>query len=183
MKKITAILFLVCICLFCNSSLAYSEVQVVLKLDGIAGESVVEDHEGEIDVLSWRWQISATSSMHVGGGGGVSTTIIRPVIITKYIDKASPHMALALLNGNHISSGVLTVRKSGVNPVDYAQIKMWNVQFVNVSPTYDSGDSRVIESVAMTFSKVCYAYTPLKEDGTGDAIIERCFNIETNMEE
>jgi len=178
MKKILVLLFLVCIYFFCNSSLAYSEVDAFLKIDGIDGESTVAGHEDEIDILAWSWQMSAPS-LNLGAGAG--RAIVRPLIVTKYTDKSSPHISLALLNGSHIPNATITVKKSGVNNFDYARIKMTNVQVVNLSPDYNSG-TRLLESVALAFSKVCYEYIPQKEDGSSDASIEKCWDLEANKE-
>jgi len=178
MKKITVILFLVCICFFFNSSLAYSEVDTFLRIEGIRGESIDDEHREWIDVLAWSWQMSLPN-LNLGVG---AKAIVRPLIVKKYIDKASPHISLTLLKGEVKSEAILVAQKSGEKPFEFLRITMSPVWFVNVSPGGTSGEDRFTESVALAFSKVCYAYTPQKVDGSPDATIERCFNIEQNIE-
>jgi type VI secretion system secreted protein Hcp len=173
MRKISVIIFLVCISFFSNYSLAYSGNVVVLHITGIPGESVIDGHEGWIDILAFSWQMSNPDA-------GLTAPIVRPLIVTKYIDKASPFLTLAVLNGQFIQEAILIVRQAELGSIDYLKITMSNVQVANVSPGGTSGDDRILESVALAFSSVCYAYTPQKQDGSGDAEIERCFDIENN---
>ena len=45
-------------------------IDMTLKIDGADGESKIQRHENEIDVLAWSWGMSQSGSMHIGGGGG-----------------------------------------------------------------------------------------------------------------
>ena len=83
-------------------------VDITLKIDGVDGESKIDGHEGEIDVLAWSWgHESQSGSMHVGGGGGAGKANIQDVSLTKYVDKASTNLIRKLLQrgpperGNH----------------------------------------------------------------------------------
>ena len=183
MRKIPVIIFIACICFFSISSLAYSAVDILLKIDGLEGESAISGHEGEIDILSWSWNVSNTGTMHIGGGGGAGKAIVGDLSVTKYIDKSSTHLILASLLGTQFKEAILIVSKAGENPLEYLKITMSPVIVTNVSSGGSGGDDRLTESVTLNFAKVCYAYTPQKEDGTGDAEISRCFNIEANLEE
>jgi type VI secretion system secreted protein Hcp len=181
MKKISVIVFLACICFFNNSGLATAETKTFLHLEGIEGESKNSDYPNWIVIFSWEWQMSQTGTMHVGGGGGSVKGMVRPVIVTKYIDKASPELIIKLMNGQHIPEAVLAFQEQGENPYEVLRITMSSVSIANISSGESGG--QVAESLALVFSKVCYAYTPQKADGSPDATIERCWNIEKNIEE
>jgi type VI secretion system secreted protein Hcp len=161
---------------------AYSAVDVLLKLDDIQGESVIQDHEDEIDVLAWSWEISNQSDVALGGGRGAGKTIVGPLTVTKYIDKASPRLIREALKGSIFSEAILVVRKAGKYALDYLKITMSDVKVTNVSNSGVSGDDRPTESVTLVFSKVRYEYTPEKEDGHGDAAIGISWDIEKNVE-
>ena len=180
MKIIPVLLLFVSIPLFGYTNSVNAENRVFLKLDGIEGESIVAEHEGEIDVLSWRWQLSATGSMYAGGGTSMEKAIVRPVIITKSIDKSSPLIALTLLKGSAIASAILSVRRAGDDPIDYARIKMWDVRILNLSSENDG--TTIVESVALGFSRICYEYTIQNADGTPGGMIEKCWDLAANAE-
>lgn len=183
MKKIPLILILACICFITSFGIAYSSVDVLLKISGIEGESRIDGHENEIDVLSWSWQMSSTNTIENSlNRGDTLPPVINPVTVVKYVDKASPDLALSLLKGTTIDKAVLFVRKAGESPLDYLIITMDGVRIVNVYNGGESGQDRLHESVTMDFLKVCYQYTPQKEDGSADAPAQVCWDRETNSD-
>lgn len=158
-------------------------VDITLKIDGVDGESKIDGHEDEIDVLAWSWGASQSGSLHVGGGGGSGKANVQDVSITKYVDKASTNLLRKCLNGAHLTEAVLTVRKAGESPVDYVAITMSPVLVTSVSTGGSGGEDRLTENITLNFAKAKYSYTPQKEDGSADAAIDLTWNIETNKEE
>ena len=158
-------------------------IDMTLKIDGVKGESKAKNHEGEIDVLAWNWGMSQSGSMHVGGGGGTGKVNIQDVSITKYIDKASTDLIRKCCNGSHLRNAVLTVRKAGRNTIGYVVITMAPVLVTSVSTGGNSGEDRLMENVTLKFSKVKFSYTPQKEDGSSDAVLDLIWNIEKNTED
>jgi type VI secretion system secreted protein Hcp len=158
-------------------------VDITLKIDGVDGESKIDGHEDEIDVLSWSWGLTQSGSMHVGGGGGAGKANIQDVSITKYVDKASTNLLRKCCNGAHLKEATLTVRKSGESPVDYVVITMSPILVTSVSTGGSGGEDRLTENVTLNFAKVKFSYTPQMEDGSADAAIDLTWNIETNKEE
>ena len=158
-------------------------VDIILKIDGINGESKIKGHEGEIDVLAWNWSMSQSGSMHVGGGGGAGKVNIQDISITKYIDKASTNLIRYCCNGGHLKEAVLTVRKAGQNPIDYVAITMSPVLVTSVCNGGSSSEDRLTENVTLNFARVKFRYTPQKEDGSADSVLDLTWNIEKNREE
>ena len=158
-------------------------VDITIKIDGVDGESKIDGHEDEIDVLAWSWGVTQSGSMHVGGGGGSGKANIQDISITKYVDKASTNLLRKCCNGAHLNEAVLTVRKSGESPVDYVTMTLSPVMVTSVSTGGSGGEDRLTENVTLNFGKVKYSYTPQKEDGSADAAIDLTWNIETNKEE
>jgi type VI secretion system secreted protein Hcp len=158
-------------------------VDILLKIDGVEGESMISGHEGEIDVLSWNWGMSQAGTMHSGGGAGAGKVNIQDISFTKHIDKSSPNLMRACCNGEHFPEAELLVRKAGKEPLDYYKVTMSPVLVTAVTTGGDGGDGRPEESVSLNFAKMTVGYTPQKEDGSGDAQIELKWNIEQNIEE
>lgn len=158
-------------------------VDILLKIDGIEGESLIKDHESEIDVLSWSWGMSQSGTMHDGGGAGAGRVNIQDISFTKYVDKASPNLMRACCNGEHFAEAELLVRKAGKDPLDYFKVKMSPVLVTSVSPGGSGGEDRITENISLNFAKMSVGYTPQKEDGSGDAEVTLNWNIEQNIEE
>lgn len=158
-------------------------VDITLKIEGIDGESKIDGHEDEIDLLAWSWGMSQSGSMHVGGGGGAGKANIQDVSLTKFVDKSSTNLLRKCCNGAHLDEAILTVRKAGETPVDYVVITMSPVLVTSVSTGGSGGEDRLTENVTLNFAKVKFSYTPQKKDGSADAAIDLTWNIETNKEE
>ena len=179
MKKVAAIILLACLLFIGNYSIGYSEI--FLRIPGIPGDAQDPDYRDWIDVQSWSWQMSAT---YLGlTGGGIDSSIVRPLIIVKEIDKASPLISIALLNGSIFADADLAINASYTDSgrVEYLRIRMWNLKFVNVSTANVTDDTVPTESVAMAFSKVCYKYTEVDDKGQSKGVIERCWDIAGNQ--
>lgn len=179
MKKHAALIFLVFTCFFGIVNSANSETMAFLRIDGIPGESTAQRHENEIDLLTWSWELTNEDNNHVGGVR--NRPDVGPIIVTKYIDKASPALHLNLLTGKHFRQALLVVRRGGEDYLDYLHIKMSDVVVTKISHGGMSNDYRLTESVSLEFSKVCYSYTPEKDDGSGGAQIRECFDIFRNQ--
>ena len=158
-------------------------VDILLKIDGVEGESVISGHEGEIDLLSWSWGMSQSGTMYNGGGGGSGRVNIQDISFTKTVDKTSPNLIRACCNGEHFAEAVLLVRKAGKDPLDYFKVTMSPVLVTSVSTGGSGGDDRLTENVSINFAKMQIGYTPQKEDGTGEAEVTLNWNIEKNIEE
>jgi type VI secretion system secreted protein Hcp len=154
-----------------------------LKIEGIEGDSLDQNHQNEIDVVSWSWQMSMPNTALMSGADReTARPIVRPLLITKEIDKASPEIAIRLLEGSIIPEAILSVTKAvDGGRIDFLVITMQNVQIVHQSNESDSIDGVVYESVALAFSNICYRYIPFSLDGVPGAPIEKCWDIAQNQ--
>jgi type VI secretion system secreted protein Hcp len=156
-------------------------VDFLLKIDGIKGESQIDKHKDEVDVLAWSWGMTQTGTMHVGGGGGAGKVNVQDISVTKYVDKATPALIQMCCSGKHIKQAVLTARKAGDKPLDYLKIKMSDVLVTSVNSGGSGGDERLTENVTLNFTKYEMGYTPQKADGSGDAEIVVKWDISKNV--
>ena len=164
------------------ASLAPSNVgaaaDMFLKIQGVEGETLDSDHAKEIDVLAWSWGMSQPGSMHAGGGAGKAN--FQDLSITKYVDKSTPHLMVAISNGSVNPEIKLTVRRPGAEPLDYIVITMKDVMVTSLSTGGSGGEDRLTESVSFNFAKVEYKYIPDSE-GPGSSPVEFKFNIAQNI--
>lgn len=155
-------------------------VDFFMKMDGIAGESKDSAHNGEIDVLAWSWGLSQSGTFHVGGGGGAGKVNIQDLSFTKWIDIASPLLALACCNGEHIPEATLVCRKAGKDPLEYLIITMKKVMVTSLSTGGSGGEDRLTENVTLNFAEVEVKYTEQDEKGAGSKDKTYKWNVETN---
>jgi type VI secretion system secreted protein Hcp len=124
--------------------------------DKIKGETQdkAQGPKKDIDVLAWSWGMSQTGNMHAGGGGGAGKASFQDLSFTKYVDKASSAIMVALATGDHIPKCVLLVRKAGVGQQKFIEITMERVIVSSVSTGGSGGEDRLTENVTLNFGKV-----------------------------
>jgi type VI secretion system secreted protein Hcp len=163
-------------------------VQIVLKLGDIKGESIVDGHKDEIDVVSWSWGITQTGSSHVGSGGGAGAADVHDLTITKYVDKASPNIAAFCYTGAPVpKETVLTCIKVGggtpdkPNKVEFIKVTMSGIVMISsFSPAGSGSDERFTETITIHFSQVQYEYTVQKDKNEkGETIPSKLIKVGT----
>lgn len=155
-------------------------MDMFIKIGALKGESKDKVHKEEIDVLAWSWGASNSGSAHVGGGAGAGKVNVQDLSFTKYVDKCTPDLLLAVCNGKHYPDATLIVRKAGENPVEYITIKLTEVLVTSVSEGGSGGEDRLTENVTLNFAKVSYSYKPQKADGSADTAIPMSWDISAN---
>jgi type VI secretion system secreted protein Hcp len=155
-------------------------VDMFIKIDTVEGESRDKVHKKEIDVLAWSWGISNSGSAHVGGGAGAGKANIQDISFTKWVDSATPKLALACCDGKHFANATLVVRKAGEKPVEYLKIKIEEVLITSISTGGSGGEDRLTENVTLNFAKVSLDYVPQDEKGAAGTAIPMAWSIAEN---
>lgn len=137
-------------------------VDFFLKIDGIEGEATHELHRGEIEVLSWSWGATNSSSA-LGSGGGAGKANFQDLSITKTVDKASPKLMLYCAQGKHIPSATLTVRRGGG---EFMKIEMSNVLISSFKVAGDRATGAPTNEVRLRFSRVVITTFVQNADGS-----------------
>ena len=156
-------------------------MDMFFKIDGITGESKDAKHKAEIDVLAWSWGVSNSGSMHVGGGGGSGKANVQDLSFTKYVDSGSAALMMAALNGKHIKSANLVVRKAGEKPLEYIKITLTECLVTSLSTGGSGGEDRLTENVTLNFAKVKFEYSKQDDKGAGTPAGETSWDMSANQ--
>ena len=148
-----------------------------IKFDGVEGESTHADHKGEIEVLSWSWNVQNASTL-TGGGSGKGKANPGDMQIMHNYDKASPVLAKKCAQGVHFKDAVITARKSGEGQKDFLKITMKEVFVTSVNPSA-GGDGGVMESVSMSYAEIEFAYKPQDDKGGLGGEVKFGWNVKT----
>lgn len=152
-----------------------------MKIDTIDGESKDSVHKKEIDVLAWSWGYSHSGSAQVGGGAGAGKVNVQALSFTKWVDSATPKLALACFSGQLLKEAILVVRKAGAQPVEYLKINMGDVLIASASTGGSSGEDRLTENVTLNFAKVGLDYVPQDDKGAAGTAIPMTWSIAENV--
>jgi type VI secretion system secreted protein Hcp len=141
-------------------------LSMFIKIGTLVGESTGDAnklHAGEIDVLAWSWGMSNSGT--VTGGSG--TANVQDFSFTKNLDKSSPALMLATLQGSSFPEAKLTVSRAiGTNAsAEFLFITLTDVLVTSVS-TGGSGDqTKLTENVTLNFGKFKLEYQQFDSAG------------------
>lgn len=151
-----------------------------LKIDGVSGESKDSKHTSQIDVISWGYAVSQSSSMSTGGGGGVGKANFSDLAFTHYIDKASPNLMQYCSSGRHISSVELSCCKVGDGSQEYMHVTLTDCLVTHVRPVGATNSPRVIEEVGLSYAKIKVEVKEQNSDGSMGASTTGTWDVKQN---
>jgi type VI secretion system secreted protein Hcp len=135
------------------------------KTGVIKGEAQDSAHKGEIEVVSWSWGMQAKPSL--GGGVATGKASILELKVVKKVDSSSTALMAALRTNEQIQKAVLTLRKSGTQPLEYLKvtIEQGRVTSLTIQAGDRDGSSEIVENVSFSFNKITVDYVPQGKDG------------------
>ena len=167
MKKFRVLLFLVMVLVLLTCTTSALATDFFIKLDGITGESEDPDHIGWIEALSFS---SGSSNMneipeHPDGKG-----ILDTFVFTHLVDKATPAIQTACMNGTVIPGGVVEFDRI----IDGKLQKVYELTLSDITvqdatiKTEDLPDDefQIVEIVELLVDKVTWKAYPDNGNGT-----------------
>ena len=149
-----------------------------IKFDGVKGEATHKEHKEEISVLAWSWDASNASGAAGGGGSGRGKAVPGAFHFTHEYDKASPVLSKNCASGKHFKEVLLTCRKAGEEQKAYLTVTMKEVFISSIAPRAANG-GEIIESVAMTFKDIEFAYKAQDDKGGLGGEVKFGWNVAT----
>lgn len=149
-----------------------------IKFDGVEGEATHKDHKGEIEILSWNWEVTQNTGAVSGGGSGRGKAIPGDFVFTHRYDKASPVLAKHCVSGKHFKDAKLTARKAGEGQKAYLTITLKEVFVTSVSPSAES-EGDISEEVKCSYKDIEYSYKPQDDKGGLGGEVKFGWNVAT----
>lgn len=139
---------------------AASAVDIVMETDPVInGDSVLNGHEGDIDVVSWGWGLS-NASTYDSGGFQQGNTSVQSVSVVKNLDSASPELYKRILDASTLTSATIFVKADCGGLYDQMKILMTGPAVTSNSIGFGTDlDGAPTESMTFIYSKICIAVT------------------------
>lgn len=153
----------------------------------IVGESTVPGREGQIEVLDWQWGIKNNISLgSASGGAGAGKADFSSLLITRFVDSASPTLMNYAATARHIDELVLTgdlPNAAGVPQTRYV-LTMTLALVASVDLAAAAGSAIPTEELVIEFGAVKVEYFALSPDGKPSPVPTSTFqwNRVTNTE-
>jgi len=153
-------------------------VNAYLYVDGVAGPST--SREGSIDVLSFSWGVSQTSTYGAGASGKeakAGRADFSNLSIMKVLDKTTPLLCDHCATGD-ILKKVYILYDKPIGDKQQAYFRIWIKDALITSVQLSGSNENPTESVSFAFQGVEIAYAPEKDDGSLDAAIRKGYDLE-----
>lgn len=156
---------------------AHAAVDMFVKLDGVDGESLDNNHQGWIDIISLDEGLSVDAKVRPGG---TAPAVFEDIVFSKLLDSTSPVLRQSLAAGTSIPSAIIELTKTcGETPVTIFRIELSDVVLTSIR-LKTSVATDPLEDVAMRFRQIKWIYTPVASDCSAGTSILRGWDIETN---
>ncbi|MCO6465937.1 MAG: type VI secretion system tube protein Hcp [Bradyrhizobiaceae bacterium] len=158
------LVLLVALCVGLCSTSAFA-TDFFLKIDGVDGESSDQEHKGWIEVQSWSWGVSNTSTPQTGLPTGKRQH--KPMTIVKQLDKSSPQLYLRCAQGQHIKEAKLEMRRMGATGQleTFAKVTFSDLSICSIRTAGgvdddcdDRSDDVDMETVSFTYQKISWEW-------------------------
>ena len=132
-----------------------------LEIATIPGESTDDKHKNWIEILSYSSGVSQSiaGAASTGGARSAQRTDHADFTIMKRLDKASPKLALAASNGEHIAKVTVELCRATGTKQPFMKYTMSDVLITSVQPSGSSGGDIPMESVSFNYGKIEWEYT------------------------
>ncbi len=154
-------------------------VDYFLKLDTVEGESKADKHDKEIQVLSWSWGGSQTSTVSGTSGSGAGKVSLSDLNLMIEFDKSSPKLLQGLTKGTHYKTATLAAVKSGSGGTDYLKFALTEVFIASLQFSASSEVPSV--SLSMTYKSFQMDYFIQDAEGTNTNAGTAKYDVTTNV--
>ena len=151
-------------------------VNAYLIIDGRPGPSTSKTNA--IDILSFSFGASQTSTIGVGSSGGESRSgraNLSDVSIMKVVDKTSPLLFDDCVTGNYLKKvDIIYDKPMGDQQEEYYKIHMEDALITSIQ--HSGSNENPMESITFAFSKIKVSYNP-EADGALKGFIDKGFDV------
>jgi type VI secretion system secreted protein Hcp len=151
-------------------------VNAYLIIDGRPGPSTSK--QDAIDILSFSFGASQTSTIGVGSSGGESRSgraNLSDVSIMKVVDKVSPLLFDDCVTGNYLKKvDIIYDKPMGDAQEEYYKIHMEDALITSIQ--HSGSQENPMESVTFAYSKIKVSYNP-EQDGSLKGFIDKGFDV------
>jgi len=140
-------------------------VAIYMDFDGIKGDVTTADYKGWIELNSFQFVVSRGVSSGAGGATRESSSpSISEIVVSKYLDSASPKLYQDSLAGAFDTKVTIKMTSTTKNKVE--TFLTYELTDCGVSSySQSSGGDAPVESLSLNFVKIMMTPTPLDKSG------------------
>jgi len=153
-----------------------------IKIKDIPGESTDSIHKDWIELQSYNFSAAQpqSGSMSATGAHSAGRPDLEDFAFTCLLSKATPKMALALVNGTHIGEIVVEVCRATGDKQKFKEYKFTNCMLTSMSSSGADGVERPSDEIKFKYGKIEWTYIEFSNDGKKKGEIKANYDLTTN---
>ncbi len=154
-----------------------------INIDGIEGESTDDAHKGWIEINHYQFGEKQTVSKTVSSAGGATAERVNfsDFHFSKFLDKATPKLALACANGTHIDNVVVELCRAGGDKIRFMEYRFSNCIISMCNTMSKHRLTLPVDVVYINFGKIEWSYAQQNRKGGGTmGYVSAGWNLEKN---
>ena len=154
-----------------------------LKISTIPGQSRDEAHKDWIEILSFSHGLSQSGTGAVSSGGARTAERCdhQDFSIAKMLDKATPPLALACSNGEHIPEVKIEICRASTDKGVYMEYVLTDVIVSSVSYSGSDGGGLPMENITFNYAKIKWTFTEYDDQGKKGGAIVKFWDLNSNV--
>ena len=158
-----------------------AQTNIYLKLQGVDGELMDQDHKDWIEVESFTWGVDNPASFAIGQGGQATQAHVAALALQKRCDKSSVTLFKDCTTGKHIPKGTVSCMKlDGDSRVEYLKIDLTDIMVSAFKWAGSGGDQIVNEHVSLVFAEFKEIYKMQQDVGSAGGNTDFGYNVQTS---
>jgi type VI secretion system secreted protein Hcp len=154
---------------------------IYLKLDGIDGESLDDDHKDWIELQSWNWGVDNPASFATAQGGQATQAHISALNVQKVLEKGSVTGFKGCTTGKHIPKATLSCMKlDGDSRVEYFKVDFTDLMVSSLQWSGSGAEHVVHEHMSLVFAEFKQSYKLQQDAGSAGGNTDFGYNIQTS---
>lgn len=157
-------------------------MSIYMKLPNITGHVTTKDYEGWIELTNLDFSAKRNITTKVGQqtDRDSSAPRINEMTMTKNVDKSSPFLFEALLNGTSMDTVTIAICKNGSDAKISSQYILHNAMVSYYEEQVDGNSkSGGQDFLNLNFTKIEKRYTPYNSQGKAEAAVSAGYDLST----
>lgn len=144
------------------STPAAAQDEILLKIEGVDGDSTVNGYEKWIPILSWSWGVSNPTSPVSGSAGlAAGKAEFSSLNLMKRVDASTVALLKAAAVGDHLPKVTLMILKGDARGMaSFLKMDLEDVIVSSVQHSGSAGGDVPSESVSLAFGKIVLQFFP-----------------------
>lgn len=152
---------------------------ILAEFDGIPGESTREDYEDWIYIQSFSFSMGKPSRGSTGMSRSRGDVELEDIVLTKWVDKATPKLMDAVAKGSVISNVEIHFIRTGTDDIFYFyKYELKNVLVTSLQSSGNVEEYYPTDTILLNYEEIKVTYQEFDDDGSPQGLIEWSWKIE-----